>query len=362
MITNESYLLKPQPFAEKVFNTLHWSVQKLFKVAMKKINKIDTKLANFNEEEIPYEKRIFLMKTTDYVKSKAMEKYKEYSKSGENSTKCLQYLEGILKIPFGIYKKEKIISFLNNYKKDILLFINSYIDDFKYLKLNSNAKENYNLCLHTKKIKLTSQEIDDFINKFNFNMYQNLGNNIDPKLIKDKLQKLKKPKLQEILKLINEEYDKMKKKKIIIYKKTKEQIIEDIFKFITCKEYEELSNKYINYLNIERKNNTVIEIKLTNLNNKFYNLNSQWFSYKKNYKNYLLNIDKILDKAVYHQDEAKLQIKRVIAQWINGKMKGYCFGFEGPPGTGKTSLAKNGISNCLIDEEGNKRPFMLGFK
>ena len=85
MITNESYLLKPQPFAEKVFNTLHWSVQKLFKVAMKKINKIDTKLANFNEEEIPYEKRIFLMKTTDYVKSKAMEKYKEYSKSGENS-------------------------------------------------------------------------------------------------------------------------------------------------------------------------------------------------------------------------------------------------------------------------------------
>ena len=67
--------------------------------------------------------------------------------------------------------------------------------------------------VYIKKIKLTSQEIDDFINKFNFNMYQNLGNNIDPKLIKDKLQKLKKPKLQEILKLINEEYDKMKKKK-----------------------------------------------------------------------------------------------------------------------------------------------------
>ena len=40
-------------------------------------------------------------------------------------------------------------------------------------------------------------------------------------------------------------------------------------------------------------------------------------------------------------------------------MKGYCFGFEGPPGTGKTSLAKNGISNCLIDEEGNKRPFIF---
>ena len=47
----------------------------------------------------------------------------------------------------------------------------------------------------------------------------------------------------------SEEYEKIKKKKIVLYKKTKEQIIEDIFNFITCKEYEELSNKYINYLN-----------------------------------------------------------------------------------------------------------------
>ena len=45
---------------------------------------------------------------------------------------------------------------------------------------------------------------------------------------------------------------------------------------------------------------------------------------------------------MYGQDEAKKQIEQIIAQWINGEMKGYCFGFEGPPGTGKTSLAKNG--------------------
>ena len=38
-------------------------------------------------------------------------------------------------------------------------------------------------------------------------------------------------------------------------------------------------------------------------------------------------------------------------------MKGYCFGFEGPPGTGKTSLAKNGIAKCLIDNNGDSRPF-----
>ena len=37
-------------------------------------------------------------------------------------------------------------------------------------------------------------------------------------------------------------------------------------------------------------------------------------------------------------------------------MTGYCLGFEGPPGTGKTSLAKKGISQCLVDN-GNTRPF-----
>ena len=80
MISNESYLLKPQPLAEQVFNSLHWSVQKIFKVAIKKINKYTNDILNFSEKEISYEKRILLLKTDDYVKSRAMEKYKEYCK------------------------------------------------------------------------------------------------------------------------------------------------------------------------------------------------------------------------------------------------------------------------------------------
>ena len=98
---------------------------------------------------------------------------------------------------------------------------------------------------------------------------------------------------------------------------------------------------------------------MANMNNKFFDLNTQWFDYKNNYKEYLNNVDTILNTSIYHQDEAKLQIKRIIAQWINGEMKGYCFGFEGPPGTGKTSFAKRGISKCLTDENGNSRPFVF---
>ena len=38
-------------------------------------------------------------------------------------------------------------------------------------------------------------------------------------------------------------------------------------------------------------------------------------------------------------------------------MDGYCFGFEGPPGVGKTSLAQKGISKCLLDQDNVSRPF-----
>jgi ATP-dependent Lon protease len=64
-----------------------------------------------------------------------------------------------------------------------------------------------------------------------------------------------------------------------------------------------------------------------------------------------------LDSCIYAHNSAKTQIFKIISQWINGEQKGYCFGFEGAPGIGKTSLAKKGLSNCLKDENGISRPF-----
>ena len=56
MISNESYLLKPQPLAEQVYNSLHWSIKKLFKVAIKRVSDYTKKILTFNDENIPYEK------------------------------------------------------------------------------------------------------------------------------------------------------------------------------------------------------------------------------------------------------------------------------------------------------------------
>jgi len=64
-----------------------------------------------------------------------------------------------------------------------------------------------------------------------------------------------------------------------------------------------------------------------------------------------------LDEAVYGHKEAKTQLERLFAQWLNGETKGAVIGLCGPPGTGKTSLAKNGLSKCLIDDNNKPRPF-----
>ena len=48
-----------------------------------------------------------------------------------------------------------------------------------------------------------------------------------------------------------------------------------------------------------------------------------------------------------------------MAQWISGGQSGIVIGLEGPPGNGKTTLIKKGLSNCLLDENNNPRP--VGF-
>jgi len=83
----------------------------------------------------------------------------------------------------------------------------------------------------------------------------------------------------------------------------------------------------------------------------------QWDKYNTDRSLYLKDVKIKLDRAVYGHKEAKLQLERLFAQWINGETKGAIIGLWGPPGTGKTSLAKNGISQCLIDNNNKPRPF-----
>jgi len=57
---------------------------------------------------------------------------------------------------------------------------------------------------------------------------------------------------------------------------------------------------------------------------------------------------KTLDSCVYGLTDAKMQILQMIGQWIsNPSALGTAIAIKGPPGTGKTSLIKEGISKIL---------------
>jgi ATP-dependent Lon protease len=72
----------------------------------------------------------------------------------------------------------------------------------------------------------------------------------------------------------------------------------------------------------------------------------------KKIQHFLFTSYEILQKTIYGQLNVKNKIMQILAQWIsNPKSMGQIIALEGPPGVGKTSLIKNGVSKAL------NRPF-----
>jgi ATP-dependent Lon protease len=63
---------------------------------------------------------------------------------------------------------------------------------------------------------------------------------------------------------------------------------------------------------------------------------------------FMQNAKKTLDECVYGLDDAKMQIMQMLGQWLaNPTALGTAIAIKGPPGTGKTTLVKDGISKIL---------------
>ena len=63
---------------------------------------------------------------------------------------------------------------------------------------------------------------------------------------------------------------------------------------------------------------------------------------------FMANSQQLLEKAVYGLNDAKMQIMQMLGQLVtNPKAIGTAIAIHGPPGTGKTSLVKEGISKIL---------------
>ena len=322
-----------------LFDSFPWPVKKYFRDCMKQTIEYTNNLSNFDNNKIPIEQQICLMKTSDNVKEKAMQKLKEVkSKSDDSGSKARQYLDGLLKIPFGVYKEENILNKIKSIKDEFQVIVNcsnkiklteienrEKYNSLEIINILSILKENSEDFL-TNKIK--DNCLDKIVSNKNRNELINVCINFNNFLKKHEIKNFKiiysNKNINTIKSQINDFFDIIKKNSLIL---------------------DEIINEYID--------DKTSFITLNNLNHYIDNIESQ----QKEITDYMINMNSTLDEAVYGHTKAKRQVERIIGQWINGEKTGYCLGFEGPPGVGKTSLAKKGIANCLIDEFGESRPF-----
>ena len=323
-----------------MFDSLPWNVKKYFRDAMKQTVSYTHALANFDQNKIPLEQQICLLKASDSVKDKAMLKLKEVkSKSEDSGAKARQYLEALLRIPFGIYREEPILTAMDCCTS----LFNEII-----AKINESS---YKMDMIPVKPKYNSVEMRKYCELLKTHYEANVNQQIAEKL---KLSFAKMPRTRMISNIyfIN---NAIKAHKINIAKichsgKTVGFMRERIKEFIDA-----VSDNYAVMLSVEQyveggnSNGDILketEDCIDKIRAKTETINE-----------FMGNVDTILDGAVHGHQKAKRQVERIIGQWINGEKSGYCFGFEGPPGVGKTSLAKKGIAHCLQDESGVTRPF-----
>lgn len=217
----------------EILYSLHYKHKDKLDNAEFKINNEEKNLLKLNGSELSYERRINLMKVSEDIKTKAVDKLKSIKTNMQGDNKAQTWLDGLLNIPFGVFKENEIMSFKNNFIE----------------KINT---------LYPNEKLFSTNDVEQFLKKEN-------------------------------------------------------------------------------------------DIQLCD----------EWNKYNENKKEYITSVRKNLDKAVYGHKEAKKQLERIFAQWINGDTRGAVLGLHGPPGTGKTSLAKHGLSECLVDNNNIKRPFVF---
>jgi len=317
--------------ASVMYDILPWKfktkLDEMIKVSSRKSDDITKR---YEVSQVSIEQQIYLMKAPENVKEKAMLKLKEIKgRPDEGSQKAKQYLEGLLKLPFGVYRQEPIL------KK---------VKDFN--KTNNQMVNVLNQYFPTLNMKMKNQRTI-------LEIYQNIKHirqNIIPATIHSVIQTLNKntnKSTSQVVQYINNIMKKNGQKRLPLNQPKQKQIE-----------------------NIQQVLNNAHETDLYEIYDKTHEKINEQFSLKDTYEQVVeleTNVQDVetemndvmntMEKSIYGHTRAKSQIMKIIGQWMNGKLSGYCFGFEGSPGIGKTSLAKKGISKCLKNDDGETRPF-----
>ena len=324
LLSNENNGMVDTAEQNLLYDSLPWSIKKSFRDAMRETIQYTNNLSNFDNNKIPLEQQICLLKTNDNVKEKAILKLKEIkAKSEDSGSKARQYLDGLLKIPFNIYKEEHILTSMNETQ---ILFKNIYNKI-----ISTNQKYKLELDIEFKE-KYTNMELLKYISLIE-NNHINQIMNISINILVNSIKLQKKDKLIHITNYINNQIkiNSLNGKRLSYSNKKNQDIQNSICDFINSQKDNHIivNNIFNNFHSLLDCNNhseylNTIKMDMNSIKNNMSEIST-----------YIESVNDILNSAVYGHKKAKRQIERIIGQWINGEKSGYCFGFEGPPGIGK---------------------------
>lgn len=343
---------------QHLYDTLPQPIKKIFKKAMQTTVQYTKKLSNFDTSKIPLEQQICLMKVSDSVKEKAIVKLKEIkAKSEDSGSKARQYLDGLLKIPFGIYRKEEILCCV----KECNLLFTSLIREI--------TGQNNTVLSNIPQNKSTFSILE--IMKYLHYLREFIETQTEKEIIEHAYTHLAKGKRETYIEHIGKLNDILRnykqhiKKRGDISKEEKHALTKGTQRLIYSgkkaqfmrEEIERFIKTYIHHPFIHNALYKEFHIQpLKSVELRKHSLNTIHTKLEETQKT-MTNVRSVLDKAVHGHTRAKRQLERIIGQWMTGELNGYCLGFEGSPGLGKTTLAKKGLAKCLKDENGEPRPF-----
>lgn len=320
-----------------LYDSLPWKVKCYFRDAMRTTMQYTSALAKYDESNVPLEQQICLLKAPDTVKAKAMAKLKEVkAKSEDTGSKARQYLEGLLRLPFGVYREEGVLSGAKQIRSDWSALV-------ERLELHTGAAVEGASAS-------TIGQIGTLCTQLASTTLPALASEHSAKALAH-IADMSRSDLCAVIALANTliRTEGLSHPRLLRSRGTKAEATASVLAFAD----KWMANPVVQSALCAHCQPAIGPNTVLSLSADVASL----LESRTRTQDHLSAIAATLDGAVHGHDRAKRQIERVIGQWMNGEHGGYCFGFEGPPGLGKTSLAKRGLAECLKDDDGTPRPF-----
>lgn len=338
------------PKQKMIYSSFSWKMQTLFKNAMRQTIQFNQDMmSQVITPTVSLEQQIFLLRAPECVKQRAMAKLKEIKgKPDDNGSKAKQYLEGLLKIPFHVIRKETILTKVSAINSSFFHVRKAIEESWKTLSIPLTIKAKY-----------TNREIQQSMTIVKKHVSSHLKTTSLTKIVT-----LKRNALQEILRAIETSHtNSMITKKPLskdknlgnhqksnpineLIRQKKEVMIKYIQTWIEKSSTDQEYDLFVYQTILENSTYAMMYKHISSIDTMLVNVNQD-----------IQNVMGSLHDSIYGHNDAKNQVMKIIGQWMNGEPTGYCFGFEGSPGIGKTSLAKRGLAQCLKNADGSPRPF-----